>query len=102
VAAGPRQAEARPAPAATAQQQHQLRQQQADQEEELHVEFEEAVQRMKDAEAAAGEAPPADEPAAAQGDAHSRKFADSGHVRERLTTQLAGLRRRAAMKQDLE
>ena len=35
-------------------------------------------------------------------DAHSRKFADKQHVRTRLSTQLSGLKRRAAMKREFD
>lgn len=36
------------------------------------------------------------------GGAHARKFANRGDVEERLSTQLAGLKRRAALKQEVQ
>lgn len=89
----------------------------------LHQRFEAHMRRRQHAQhapqepAAAEQGPPLEEahadlghhaPAEEQGHAsypplraHDRKFADRGHVEERLNTQLTGLKRRAALKQEV-
>jgi hypothetical protein len=75
---------------------------------ELHVQFGEAKRVLREAvapggasAAAGGDGATAAETAARTYDAHGRKFADRDHVQTRLTGQMAGMKRRAALKREL-
>lgn len=71
----------------------------------LHVEFEDVVREMHRSSGSESDAGGSSSFQSSSDeyvyDRHARKFADRSYVEERLTDQLAGLKRRAALKTDI-